>query len=413
MFLLLLSCSSVSAGREAILPEVFYFLSIDNQTKNTSIWAANAGTVNADKLLTVDYKNLSTPNQLFSSHEVAVLNSAISQGAYSRATPDTSGVFQTIQAVWLIDEGNLLIQTSNEICQSPFLNCYGFYELFILNLVSGNLSSIYKVDYHSELTRDWDGCGENSIIHIDQVLLHPYEPKFSLTVKPAVPCSTDQEKSVAIIADYLKAPTTIVLIPLASGLSWSPDGQYLAFYSQDHCMTMCTASIYVMDGTNTTPTILHHAPLANQTPLFTQWIDNRTLIYQWRVSQHADYEVPLTLFWHDVIDNITGVVPLNLEFESSQVFQLNNGGEVNLVGVLQSNRSIVGFSGQRDADTFVSFPPANLIYSNNKFSKYAFTHLQDNRVDVIDVNLNLSTMDLDHFLPPDTHELIYFVSPGS
>ncbi|HEX3052359.1 MAG TPA: hypothetical protein VHP83_16985 [Aggregatilineaceae bacterium] len=377
---------------------VFYAASINPTTHVTSIWEINTTTTR--RILTVSYLNPATPADLFPEHEHEALLSAIEQGSFLATTAGTPGVTQAIQGVWQLDSDQLLVQTNTETCDRVAGGCYGYFEFLLADIATGSLTSLHQIEYHNDgAEKSWAGCP--STVHIDTVLPNPEFSKFAFTLKPTGDCYPNPDQSQAYVVDFATLPVQITEIPLANGLSWSPSGTNLAYYVKDACQSStCVTSLYVQSSA---PQLIEQAPLFNATPLFTAWVDDQTVMYQWHFSESS--EEPYFLIWHDLNNHTKVEVPLPYYFLSNGMFYL----KTHLLGLSYPGGKLLGLPTQPEFTVLAEFPASYPIFYNSRFNSYLFTHLQGSEVTVIDAEFDQFTLNLADFIPSET---VIYVAPG-
>jgi hypothetical protein len=290
--------------------------------------------------------------------------------------------------------------------------CYGYFEFLLADIETGNLTGLHKVEYHNDVVeRFWSGCTPGSSVYIGTVLPSPGQNKFAFTVKPTETCYPNPDKSQAYVVDFSTLPVGITEIPLADGISWSPSGAILTYYVKDACqVSTCVTSVYIQSiYPASTPTRIEQASLFHTTPLFTAWLDDHTVMYQWRPSESS--EGPYYLIWYDINNNNKVSSPLPQNFLQNGMFYLSRE-QSHLLGLSYPGSVLLGLSMQKEYTVLADFPAFGPIFYNSRFSGYIFTRLQGADVTVIDAELDQFSLNLSNFIPSSTGETFVYVSPG-
>lgn len=311
--------------------------------------------------------------------------------------------------VWLLDSNRLLVQTSNDVCDRVAGGCYGYFEFLTLDIPSASLTSLLKVDYHNTAVQNWSECPLGAAVYIDSVLPNPTQNSFAFIIRPLSTCQP-VSRSQAYIVNYAALPITLTEIPFAGGVAWSPDGTYLAYYSRDTCQDMiCTTSVKLLSmSPGAIPITITSASFLFTTPLFVEWMDNRTVMYQWLVSPGGTADGTRVLRWHDIVDNYSLEVSA-LPFQQNSVYHLNRD-QSHIFGVYPDS-SAVGLAVEKVFNVVSAFPSVAYTSYNSKFPGYLFINLESGNVTVVDSSLNQSTINLVDFVSP-TLETVVFVTNG-
>lgn len=400
-------------GKTLILDQ-FYFVSVHNQTQTETIWEANGTNSDLRAIMRVQRNDSeTTPLQKFSPNELRVLNDANT----FNISAHTPGITRIIEGIWLLDEARLLGLTINRICDRPLEGCFGYYEFLAIDAVTGYSTSLLKIDIHDPVVNAWKNCSVLSAVVIGNVLINP-SPRinqFAFTVFPKDSCQGYQRQAEVRIVDYSTLPPTVTTLSKTHGISWSPDGQNLAYFTRENCAAqLCDTAIRT--ATTTAPTLvykeLYRGSQYYLQPLFVTWLDNRTVIYS-ALKEPGTAEQPLSTFWSDIVDHSQGTFPVQWVFVHSQVYRLEDQGISNLIATKYPEMSTVGFSSQRINPTVVDLPLINGLFYNSRFNHYAFTLIQGTTINLIDAELDQSTIRLVHFDAIAPNETIIWLVPGS
>lgn len=397
------------ASAQAQKPRLFYFVTKDNNSHSTSIWQANTQTNVAQRLTTVRLINSETPNSIFPEHELSELNAAINRGSFLQSNVNTPGVTQAVTGVWLLDSNRLLVQTSNDVCDRVAGGCYGYFEFLTLDIPSTSLTSLLKVDYHNVAVQSWSECPLGAAVYIDSVLPNPTQNSFAFTLRPISSCHP-MSRSQAYIVDYAASPIAVSEIPFAGGVAWSPDGTYLAYYSRDTCQDiMCATSVKLLSiSPGAIPITITSASFPFTTPLFVEWLDDRTVMYQWLLSLGGTADGTRVLRWHDIMDNHSLEVSA-LPFQQNGVYHLNRD-QLHIFAVYPDG-SAVGLKAEKVFHAVSAFPSVANISYNSRFPQYLFINLESSKITVVDSNLIQASIDLADFVSP-LLETVIFVTNG-
>ena len=157
---------------------VFFAVTQNSETRAWSIWEASTITGNARLIFNLSSLDPSKPSDVFPEDEVTAFNDAVENGSFLRGTPETPGIVQSIQGIWLVKSNQLLAQISNQVCDRPYHNCYGYYEFLLIDTTTGNPTSLLKIGRRDRVTATWPGCTPNAPVYVDTVLPNPAQDKF-------------------------------------------------------------------------------------------------------------------------------------------------------------------------------------------------------------------------------------------
>jgi hypothetical protein len=388
-----------------------YAVSGDSESGSSHIWEIDTAAGGARLVLTLPPLSPASPRQAFSTVELQALNTAIETGGYTRSNPDTPGIAQRIQQLWLVDDSHLLLQTTNEVCDRPNAGCFGYHEFLIADIRSAHLTSLWKLDYHPTAVQHWAGCDMSTSVGIDTVSIHPSQEKFAFTLKPASTCLGYDQHITAFIVDYTAIPVTVRQIDQADGLAWSADGRLLAYYTRTNCTAeLCDTSILVA-STNAvdTPTVIQQTSINRRTPLFTAWTGNNTLLYQWPDFPSESSETTLSLVQYSLREN-TYVMRRNARFLSNSVYQL----DPRLIGI-RTDQTIVALPSQSDSAPVPLASGVRQAFYNQRYNDFVLVNLdiQAGTVEVITETLQHFTLNLSDFFTAEFAQTIYAVTPGA
>lgn len=390
-------------------PQVFYAVTFNETTRDTSIWEVDTTRVTIRQILTLDRVNHATPNELFPEYERRLLREVIRRDDLLEGRADGS-IIQHIIGVWLLNTNHMLVLTRNEthIGQGFYL---GYYEFLIADIMTSDLTSLMRIAYHDPITEE-TGCSLHWQAYVDSVLPHPTQDIFAFTLKTySRSCASDWAQTYLV--DYSSLPIDATLLPASTGAAWSPDGMYLSYYTRESCShNVCDTSVYMLPASSLKePVILNRGQLYLTTPLFSVWRDNRTVLYRWRSTTHGD--VPPSSLWHDIVDDAISESPVDFVHVTA-IYHLEQE-QSNLVAV--GHDSVFGLTQDATPVTLATFSSIRRVFYNSRFPEYMFVsydHTSFNLTEmlIIDAELNQATLNLADFFPEDSDEMVVFVANG-
>lgn len=390
-----------------------YLVSDNQNTQNTTIWEYSLTNNQTRLIYEMDLLGDVSPDDSFSDHERQRLAQSIERGEFPAEALTEYTTLNRISGIWPLSDAELLVLTRHDVCSpTAMLYCYGHFEFLVVDLAASNFASrsLLKFDFHDRVVEDWVECTSETGLTIDAVNPSPDEKHFVFTVRPLSRCYPLQDHSAAYLVDYENATT--VKITNANGVSWSPDGTKLAYYLRGDCDdTACESSINLFDVQSQTSTTLYAAPLYYSSAVFTTWTDDTTVMFQWLVSPDGG-EGTYTQFWQNIVDH-TIQQRVVLPHLVDRVYALRDGDVSSTVALIPYNHTL-GFSPTfpQSSGVVELFPVTNAFY-NSRFNAYLPVNLDDDHVQVIRADLQISTLDLSDFHRAFPDERIVYVAVGT
>lgn len=404
--------NATQIGAQGLGPDRIFAVTRNSDSLTSSIWEINPTTGDARQILSLGYSHLGTPRSAFSENELSAFNLGIERGIIQGRTADDMGMIQNIRRVWLFEVNRLLAEISYEVCdRRPGGDCYGYFEFIEVDAITGDYTSLFQVDFHHSIAEQWEGCRPS--VYVDTVLLNPTQEKLAFTLKPVDPCYPFPDASYGYLVDYSSHPVQQTPIPFADGISWSPDGNTLAYFTKEACHdSVCDTSIRVLTPSiGAVPVTLINSTLYDLTPLFTAWRDERTVLFQWRDT--ASSEAPLLLAWHDILDKSIVFDSMPQAFFPASVYYLNHEQSY-LFGLSTPDRSLLAMPTEKAFAVDQSFPDIGRVFYNSRYDDFLITIDREiqNAV-LIDANMGALSLPLSSLLASYPGEVITFVSPGA
>ena len=391
--------------------EQFYVLTSNIETLSTTLWEAEVSSRSLHEIYSIDSTESVSPRSDFPVDEITDLDSAQSAGSVPLINPDGTGFFQHISGAWLVDTQEILVLEQNEVCDRVNGGyCYGYYDFVLVDMVSGQATSLYKLSYHGSIFDSWECIFQRGLV-VNQVLPNPVHDQVAVEVK-AFDCSSETKQPAAgIIIDFSNATAQITNLPQAAGLSWSPDGSYLAYFVRPACLTSDIMSVNVLpvnpDGQ---PITLRDEPQYCQNTMFVGWADNETVVYPWKPGSN-DSEVPSEFFSHDITTNETSTVDQERILFDNTLFRLADTEDTVLLGN-QYNGELAAISTQDLSDVQSLSLGTNQVFYNSRFNQYMFTDLSDTDVLRVNADLSTNTIDLSSLMTQIPKERVFYITPG-
>jgi hypothetical protein len=383
-------------------------VSNNSTTRQSHIWKINPVTNTIESLWALDFLSSETPNDIFPQVELDALNSAVAQGSFLQGTADNLKVGRRFQAAWLLEPTLLLALTGNEVCDRVAGGCFGYYEFLLIDSQTNSVSSLSKISYHDSLLADWE-CTPDVLVTMGEVLPNPKYSTFAFTIYSSDTCGLYLTGTHTYIIQY-SSTSILYELDMAAGISWSPNGEKLAYYTRTNCATpACDTTVNVLDVNSGAVSSLREGLHIYNQPMFTVWLDNEFVMYQWLVSPTGG-EGTLTVFWHNTSNGNEFSHLLDKPFLATEMYYLENGG-ASLLGI-RNDQIALGLSAQPNWNPVTTISNITRIFYNSKYNSYVFTNSAVNGVmNIVHADLNTSTIDLRDIIPPD--EAIAFVSPGN
>jgi hypothetical protein len=396
------------SGAQRLAPNTVYAVTW-NLHNTTTIWEVDLPRREIHDVLTLDYYVSTTLREALSDHELAAFSLGSEYGVFPGKTADDVRLFQSIEGIWLVSPGLLLAEIRHMACDTlPGGDCYGFYEFALVDVTTGAHTDLLHVDYHNAAADEWTGCG--SRVYIDTVLPNPSQDKFAFTLKPASDCYPVAAASYGYVVDYSGSSARLTPLPLADGLSWSPDGGLLAYATQDACHdSVCTASIHVLDVSDPSESvILNSTELYHSTSFVTAWSDERTVVYPWQDMGHGD--VPPSLVWQDVPGGGMMATTMPGAF-STGVYSL--GAERRLVAFSYPAQALIALAAEETPVTRQITPEVDRVFYNSRYNDTLILAAnQFQIVTLIDATLGMQDLPLADLFAAYPDEHITYLSPG-
>jgi hypothetical protein len=278
--------------------DTLYAVTWNTDIRRSTVWHINVASGKSESLFKLDAVREVVPETTLSKRELSVMKSYADQGLYPS---ETHTIWQETRGAWRLDTTRLLILTTSDLCNRNVGNlCFGYYELLILDKTKSNEPiSVLKIDHHGEVFDKW-GCTAptRDPVGIDSLLLNPLQEKLALTLKPKPNCSPNPRASYTLVVDYSTLPARVLEIPTAFGVSWSPDGNRLAYYSTEECplpgciISVNVASLPVNQSQSLPKEVVSTIDTITLDPwilaLPTAWANNATLMYPWYIGPEQD-----------------------------------------------------------------------------------------------------------------------------
>jgi hypothetical protein len=217
--------------------------------------------------------------QLF---EQQVTNIAIGGAEFARGNSGTQGIAN----LWQLDSKNLLVLMYDTFCGQWVFECYGYYELFKLNVENPDVplrTSLFHIDMHDPAAVD---------THCTNDIMRPAITLSPLNNQAVISVALDEQhcgfKSYLLVVDFEQTPTLIAKIPNGILPAWSPDGQQIVYYEYSRCESGdCPANIHRFDLIENTSTLVR---------------TDKSLTELLNLSYGVRYGLGLSITW---LDNIT------------------------------------------------------------------------------------------------------------
>ncbi|MEP7284670.1 MAG: hypothetical protein ABI947_02745 [Chloroflexota bacterium] len=342
----------------------FYVITQNNALRRSTIWSIDPANAHAKSIVALNEVSQLKADEVLSQRELSVMQSFSQKETLS---PQSATIKQYFQQIQRLDTMQLMLLSNNDVCNRNTMNlCFGYYELLRLNTSDpSKMTSLLKIDYHPKVFDEW-GCirPTNEPIIIDHLLINPKHDVLVYTLRASHNCYTKQVTAQTVIVDFSKLPVSITEIPMARGVSWSPDGNRLAYYSVNDCPSVgCETSVNIITlfngsstpltkGTKSTVATITLAP--NTFTLSTGWINNNTLLYQ----------------WYGGIEEGAVLVSYNLDSGIQRIIHLKDAASVNGLYYMNPNHMI--FQDQTSLKDISGFGNDNLPMNNLNSAQQVF-----------------------------------------
>lgn len=396
----------------------FYILAHNIVDDSETIFEAKYPIRQASKILTLPRWTSITARVGLSSKEFRLLQED-DRSQTLLFDEDKSNVFieQNIQGVWLLDPSHLLILKFNYV--GNMLKDHGYYEFIILNKITGMIISLFNLDAHYEMPGSWVDCYSPvppSPVSIQQVLPHPQLDMFAFSIRSVsrYGCGAFIPYQIFIV-DYSSYPVEVKIISRGEGISWSLDGGKLAYLTRDYCNdeSQCLTSLWVASTEALdSPTLFQRAMFSGHASIFTAWLDNETLLYEWTEIPEGDVSPVIATI--NVIDKFRIIVSDPASF--GRIYVLGKKPPA-LVG--EGDQSLLAVRMPEFAAFPIALMPVADIAYNSRYNDtviVAFDNRQAYQSDymIVDHQLRRSMLDFSQYLshPEFANFKVWAVFPG-
>lgn len=193
---------------------------------------------------------------------------------------------QGIINLWQLDSKNLLVLMYDEYCGQWVFECYGYYELFKLNVENPAVplrTPLFHLDMHDPAA---------VVTYCTNAISQPTIALSPRNNQAVISVALDRQhcgfKSYLLVVDFELTPTLIAKIPNGFLPAWSPDGQQIVYYEYSWCESGdCPANIHRFDLIENTSTLVR---------------TDKSLTELLNLSYGVRYGLGLSITW---LDNIT------------------------------------------------------------------------------------------------------------
>ncbi len=385
----------------------------NDNTQKSTIWNVDSSNDTVSPVFSLDFYAQLAPNDVLSLREKSIVQNAANQGIIDQNRLTTPAISQYIIAAWQLDSTNILFETAVDFCEPIGHSvCFGYYEFSKLNLISNPSTpqSLFQLDYHHSVLDQWSSCNNiGNIIHIDYVAINPVADQVALTIKAINNCHGDG-KSEAIIFDFSQTGANPVEIPLADGISWSPNGTRLGYSTRDTCAStsiLCTFSIGFYSVPTNTLTVLNSSnELPSQAASITNWKDDNNIVYQSSALAGDTFDYRIVQRSLDTsLETVAFVGPTHL----TNYYRLQHNSTI-LIGYQNQGKWAQAFS-FTETTPLANFDYIDGVFSNNRYPEFIILQNNDsNQLTMLDSDLQSVVINLYTEIPPS--ELLINVSPA-
>ena len=400
---------------QGIVPNKFYLVTYDQVTEENrysgqkaTIWETNASTVTNRHLLTIERSINQTPRDLFPDRELVLLETS---EFFPDDRADSPAVIQGLETIALLDADHLLIVTYREVREVMYNTAYGYYDLQLLNLFDGSLTSMMTIAYHPDFVDESWGCHVNHMVGFADFLPNPAAETFAFSVVPKESGCGGDYLGQSYIVDYSTLPVKVEILPFVRELSWSPDGSMLAYF-EIPCLPFlsaesCAASIYMRPVVPEIlmPKLIYQFNTTLYYPKLLTWLDTETLLYQY--DERTLNECALWTAYNVTSDQVVFTEECLEFFE----FGYLHDDESHLAWGWRGGNLVLMHLANDSIETVETLPYGTL-FDNSKFSQYVFWRDEAATLHVLEADSTISSFDLSPFVPADQQPDKYYIVPG-
>jgi hypothetical protein len=314
------------------IPSSFLTVTYDNSSQMSSIWSISRKNLTATKLKSIALNSGLNPKDTLPNVEQELLAAASKR---EPALKDLASrpLSQIYLGAWWADAETIIIQQLKSLCYNVDTEyCFGFYEFSVLRLSTGVENRIIQIPLHNNFEKAMSGCQANLQTRIHNIRINTNQRKMALTLSPEQPCSgVVQHPSRTFIVDYAQPSLGVQTLEMVDGVSWSPDGNSLAYIRMICDQKICSGTVEIQQiRTGARITVANASEVPHNWPSVTAWINNTTMIYQWfGYSQKTESGVGLQLY--DTTQSDISFYPYESLFGSNSLYSISNS-KVDFIG---------------------------------------------------------------------------------
>ncbi len=387
----------------------FYTLSENAVTSRSSLWQITDH-VPAKALFTINSLATTEHDIALSDHEQGLLKSAINNGGFSTDAAYPKRLIRKMLRQWPLGDSHFLLQITNAICDPIYSAiCYGYDELIDLDVNQPQTPrSLLKIDYHDKMLDSWTGClSKIPQIHfsVTDVVPNPTQNKLALIIKGSG-CYSNLLNSLVFMIDFSSSVLKITQMPLADGLSWSPDGTQFAYFSLTDCQyEICNLSFNVLSAQNVNSATLVSARASQrQQQLLSGWVNNNLIVFRWPKlldlsSNYDDYEI-VTKYFNLKIAEQLELTGSNYSDPSGDFYLIK--GSFMFVGTWGVTGNSPASQSSLMSSMVTNFANAKQVFFNSRYPDKVILSDQQNCIQsatVIDSTLTQFSLDLSRDFP--------------
>ncbi len=395
-------------------PSKFYIVTREPRTEQNirigqtvTIWEVDAVTETSRRLLALaPVLEGETPESLFSERELGLLEKS---GDFPPERLDAAWIFSGLEAIAVLDKEHLLIVMSYYVYTVLYRAPYGQYDLQILDLHDGSLTSSLIVDYHASFVEEIWRCVSYVRMASGRFVPNPVTNQFAFTVTPDYGWCGNGLVEQSYLVDYSTSPAQVEVLPFTRELAWSPDGSMLAYAGMTQTEENRWLATYSVRSAalGAEPRVVAQYPADPNypDPLIT-WLDPHTIAYQYTdyrtlsdqpVWSAYDLDADQVVFSEGLLKGELYDLDYLYEGKSHLVYRWY-GKELDLMLYLAETGII-------EVQTLSSYPAP----SNSKFRQYVVLGAMDNpALQILRADAGITEFDLSPFVPPG-HSLAWVV----